>query len=79
MKKMSSECLATNRNIDFSTSPKVEFSRHLNHRFIDLKKVAFSVGQEVKNDFKVTFDNLNHRFFDIIKLHFQLVQRPNIS
>ena len=38
---------------------------HLNCRFINMKNVAFSVGQEAKNDFKVTFDNWNHRFFDL--------------
>jgi len=52
---------------------------HLNCRFFDLKKVTFSVGQEAKNDFKVTFDNLNHLFFEFIKLHFQIGQRPKIS
>ena len=35
-----------------------------------LKEVALSVGQEVENDFKVTFDNLNHRFFDFIQIEF---------
>jgi len=35
-----------------------------------LKKVAFSVGQETGNDFKVTFDNLNHRFFDFMHIAF---------
>jgi len=42
----------------------------LNRRFIDLKKVDFSVGQEAENDFKVTFDKLNHRFFDFIQIAF---------
>jgi len=51
----------------------------LDRRFINLKKVAFSVGQEAKGDFKVTFENWDHHFFDFIKLHFQLVQRPQIS
>jgi len=39
---------------------------NLIRRVIDLKKGAFSVGQEAENEFKVTFDNLNHRFFDFI-------------
>jgi len=48
---------------------------HLNRRFIDLKKVTFSVGQEAENDFKVTFDNLNHRFFDFIQIAFWADQK----
>jgi len=36
----------------------------LNRSFIDLKKFAFSIGQEAENDFEVPFENLNHRFFD---------------
>jgi len=43
---------------------------HLNRRFIDLKQVAFSVGQEAENYLKVTFDNLNYRFFDYIQIAF---------
>jgi len=43
---------------------------HLNSRFIDLKKVEFSFGQEAENDFKVTFDNWNHGFFDFIQIAF---------
>jgi len=35
-----------------------------------LKRVAFSVGQEEENDFKVPFDNMNHRFFDFIQIAF---------
>ena len=42
---------------------------HLNRRFIDLKKVAISVGQEAENDYKVT-DNLNHRFFEFTQIAF---------
>jgi len=34
----------------------------LNRRFIDMKKVTNSVGQEAEYDFKVTLDNFNHRF-----------------
>jgi len=37
----------------------------LNRRFIDLKKVAFSAGQETENDFKVPFHHLKHRFFNL--------------
>ena len=47
---------------------------HLNHRFNDLKKVAFSVGKEGNNDFNVTFENLNHRFFEFIEIAFLAVQ-----
>jgi len=43
---------------------------HLNRRFINLKKVAFLVGQEAENDFKVTFDNMNNRFFVFILIAF---------
>jgi len=43
---------------------------HLNQRFIELKKVAFLVGQEANNDFKVTFKNLNHRLFVFIEIEF---------
>jgi len=43
---------------------------HVNCRFIDLKKVEFSVFQEAENDLKVTYDNLNHRFFDFIQIAF---------
>jgi len=63
---------------------------HLNRRFIDLNKVAFSVGQVAENDLKMTFDNLNHHkissqcltttrkvaFLTSPKSHFGLVQRP---
>jgi len=35
---------------------------HLNRRFIDLKKVALTFGQESENYFKVPFYNLNNRF-----------------
>jgi len=52
---------------------------HFNHRYLELNQLAFWVGQEAENEFKVTFDNLNHRFFDFIKLHFQVVQRQKIS
>jgi len=38
---------------------------HLIRLFMNLKKVAFSVGQDAENDIKVTFDYLNHRFFDV--------------
>ena len=37
---------------------------------MELKKVAFSVGQEANNDFKVTFKNLNHRLFDFMEIEF---------
>jgi len=43
---------------------------HLNHPFIEFKKVAFSVGQEAENDFNGTFDNLNHRFLEFIQIAF---------
>ena len=43
---------------------------NLNHCFNDLKKVAFSVGQEAENDVKVTFDILNDRSFDITQIAF---------
>jgi len=43
---------------------------HLKQRFIHLKKVAFSVGQEAENYLKVAFENLNHRFFDFIGITF---------
>jgi len=33
-----------------------------------LKKLAISVGQEAKNDFKMTFDNLDLRFFVFIQI-----------
>jgi len=49
---------------------------HLNRRFIDLKNVAFSVGQEAVNDFKVRFDNLSHGFFDFIQIAFWASQDP---
>jgi len=42
----------------------------LNVRFIELKNVAFLIGQEAENDFKVTFDNLNHIFFHFIQITF---------
>jgi len=42
----------------------------LNRRITDMIKVAFSVGLEEKNDFKVTFENLNRRFFDFIEIAF---------
>ena len=35
-----------------------------------LEKVAFSVGQEAENVFKVTFDNFKYRFFDFTKIAF---------
>ena len=37
---------------------------------MELKKVAFSDGQEATNDFKVIFKNLNHRLFDFIEIEF---------
>ena len=43
---------------------------HLNRRFIDFKKAAFSVGQEAENDFKVPIEDLYHRLFDIIDIAF---------
>jgi len=43
---------------------------HLNRRFIDFQKIAFSVCQEAENDFKVTFYKLKHRFFDFIQIQF---------
>jgi len=43
---------------------------HLNRRFIDLKKVAFSIGQEADNDFKLPIHNLNQRFFDFLRIAF---------
>ena len=46
----------------------------MNYRFNDLKKVAFSVGKEANNDFKVTFENLNHRFSEFIEIAFLAVQ-----
>ena len=85
-----SQSLATTGNIAYSTT-KVEFWAYqeaemtfkchlpLESSLYQLKKVAFSVGEEANNDFKVTNDNLNHRFFDFIKWQFQLVQRPKIS
>jgi len=39
-----------------------------NRLLIDLKKVAFSVGQKAENYFKLPFDNLTHRFFDFIHI-----------
>jgi len=42
----------------------------LNRRIIDIIKVAFSVGLEANNDFKVTFENLNRRIFDFIEIAF---------
>jgi len=42
----------------------------MNRRIINLKKVAFSVGQEAENDVKVTFDNLNNCFLDNIQIEF---------
>jgi len=35
-----------------------------------LKKFEFSGGQEVQNDFKVTFDNMNYRFFVLLQIAF---------
>jgi len=43
---------------------------NLNRRFIDMIKVAFSVGLEANNDFKVTFENLSRRFFDFTEIAF---------
>ena len=48
---------------------------HLNRRFIDLKEVAFSDGQE-ENDFKFPFVNLNHRNFDFIQIAIWVGQGP---
>ena len=42
----------------------------LNRRFIHLKKVEFSGGQEAENYLKAPLDNLNHRFIDFIKIAF---------
>ena len=85
-----SQWLATTGNIAYSThkvefelikKQKLTFKCHLplESLLYQLKEIAYSVGQEAKNYFKVTFDNLNHRFFDFIKWHFQLVQSPKIS
>jgi len=52
---------------------------HLNRSFIDLKKVAFSVGQEAENDFKVPFDKMNHRFIDFIQIAFWAGQEAKMS
>ena len=43
---------------------------HLYRRFIDMIKVAFSVGEEAIKDQKMTFENLNHVFFDFIGIAF---------
>jgi len=47
---------------------------HLNRRFIDMIKFAFSVGYEVDNDFKVKFDYLNHHFLTSSKSQFGIGQ-----
>ena len=51
----------------------------MNRRFNDLIKVAFSVGQDAENDFKVPFEDLNQRFFEFTKSHFGLVKRQKMS
>jgi len=51
----------------------------LNRRFIDLKKDAFSIGQEAENDFKVQFEDLNHRFFELIEIASWACQEAEIS
>ena len=39
-------------------------------RFIDTKKVIFSVDQEEKNVLKLQFEDLNNRFFNFIEIAF---------
>jgi len=41
--------------------------------------IAFSIGKEAENDFKVTFDKLNHRFFDFIQIAFWAGQDVEIE
>jgi len=43
---------------------------YLNRRFIDLKLVALSAGQDAAKDFKVSFDHLIHLFFAFIQMAF---------
>jgi len=43
---------------------------HLNRRFIDLKKVEFSAGQEAENDFKEPFKKLYQRFSEFPQIAF---------
>jgi len=47
---------------------------HLNRRFIDTKKVIFSIDQEAVIILKVPFEDLNHRFFDFIEIAFWVGQ-----
>ena len=53
--------------------------RPLVSKLYRIKKVAFSVGQEAENDFKVPFDNVKHRFFHSYKTNFGLVKRQKMS
>jgi len=52
---------------------------HLKRHFIDFKHVAFWVGKEAGNDFKLSFDYLKHRFSTSAKLNFGLVKRQKMS
>jgi len=43
---------------------------HLKHRFVDLTKVTFWVGQEDENELKVHCKHFKHRFLNIIQVAF---------
>ena len=44
--------------------------RDLEHRFFDLTQVAFTVGQDAENEFKLTCEPLKHRFLDLNQVAF---------
>jgi len=48
--------------------------RALETSFFVLTQVAFWVGQEAENEFKVTCDPLKHRFFDFTQIAFSVGQ-----
>ena len=43
---------------------------HLKHRFLELTKVAFCVGQEEENELKVHCEHFKHRFLNFTQVAF---------